>query len=138
MMNAKILIGAGLLAALAASGCSTVLRGAHEKVEIVSTPPGALCRIYRESEGYIKAVNTPGAVYIARSADPIKVVCKKDGYKTASSVAAPVETNDIISNAATGAAFGSIAGVGTAILDGASGAKHDLPNTINISLQRDI
>ena len=140
-MTTKIWLGAILGAAFAASGCSTVLRGTHEKVEIVSDPPQALCRIYRESEGYLKSVATPGAVYVPRSADPIRVVCKKDGYKTASVIASPVTTSDIVGNAAGVASAGAAAAgagvmVGGAFIDGASGANNDLPDVISVSLQK--
>ena len=127
-------------AALAVSGCSTILRGTHEKVEIVSDPP-AFCKIYRESEGYLKSVAAPGAVYIPRSADPIRVVCEKDGYDTASVIASPVKTSDIVGNAAGvagGAAAAPGAGVmiGAAFMDGISGANQDLPDVILVRLQR--
>ena len=134
-MTIKILGGTILAAAFAASGCSTILRGTHEKVEIVSAPPQALCRIYREGEGYLKAVATPGAVYIPRGAEPIKVVCKKDGYKTASVVASPAKTSDIVGNAAGVAAGSGVVLIGGAFIDGATGANQDLPDVISVNLQ---
>lgn len=137
-MKTKTLLGAVLAASFAVSGCSTILRGTHEKVEIVSAPPQALCRIYRESAGFLKSVATPGAVYIPRAAEPIRVVCKKDGYKTASIVASPVKTADIVGNAA-GVAGGGGAGllIGGAFMDGIAGSNQDLPDVISVNMQRD-
>ncbi|MGI9297948.1 MAG: hypothetical protein ACR2QC_08625 [Gammaproteobacteria bacterium] len=135
-MNTKILLGTVLTAAVAASGCSTILRGTYEKVEIVSTPPQALCRIYRDSEGYLKSVDTPGAVYVPRAAEPIRVVCKKDGYKTASVVASPVKTSDIVGNAAGVAAGSGGVMIGGAFIDGIAGANQDLPDVISVNMQR--
>ncbi len=134
-MKNTILTGGILAAMLAVSGCSTILRGTHEKVEITSTPPQAHCRIYRESTGYLKAVATPGAVYIPRAAEPIQVVCKKDGYKTTTVTASPALTSDIVGNSAGIAAFGSPGIIAGAIIDGANGANRDLPQTIAVHLQ---
>ncbi|MGU9951904.1 MAG: hypothetical protein ACNYPH_06330 [Gammaproteobacteria bacterium WSBS_2016_MAG_OTU1] len=128
-MKNKYILGASILtAAVLISGCSTVLRGTHEKVEIISSPEKALCRIYRGSEGYLKAVATPGAVYLPRSSDDIKVVCKKDGYKTTTIVASPVKTSDIVGNAVTGG--------GSAIADLINSAHADLPDTIRVNLSK--
>ncbi|MBE8158884.1 MAG: hypothetical protein HAW59_05785, partial [Betaproteobacteria bacterium] len=90
MKNTKsqLLAGAGLAAVLAVSGCATITRGTHEKVEIASDPAGALCRIYRHSSGYLKSVATPGAVYIPRSEEPIEIVCSKNGYESGAIIAA--------------------------------------------------
>lgn len=136
MKNTKLL-GATLAAAFAVSGCSTILRGTHEKVEIASTPSQALCRIYRESTGYLKSVDTPGAVYIPRAAEPVKVVCRKDGYQTATIIASPAITGDIIGNAAgMGVGLpGLPVWLGGAFLDGATNANQDLPDVIAVDLQ---
>lgn len=130
-----------MAAAFAVSGCSTILRGTHEKIEITSTPSQALCRIYRESTGFLKSVATPGAVYIPRSAEPVRIVCTKDGYETASVTASPAQTSDIVGNtagvgaAAFGTGFGAPAFVGGAMIDGATGANRDLPDTIAVRLR---
>lgn len=96
-------------AALALSGCGTMLTGAYEKVEIVTTPPGAYCKIYREGQGFLKSVATPGAKYIQRGRKPITIVCSKDGYKTATVVDEPTTIKDdqgLITNfASAGATF---------------------------------
>lgn len=140
-MSKKSLIGAGILAmALVASGCSTVLRGTHEKVKIVSTPESAHCSIYRDSTGYLKSVATPGAVYIPRSNEAIRVVCKKDGYKTASIVASPID-GDLGAGNAVGAASSSFAGaagiIGGFAVDAFNSATTDYPDTISVEMEEE-
>ena len=133
MKNAKLLAGAGLAAVFAASGCATITRGTHEKVTIVSSPEQALCRIYRESTGRLKDVATPGAVYIPRSPEPIKVVCSKEGYETASVVAAPTTNGVLIGNTAASAFFpAALAG---AAFDVNNGANRELPEVIVVNME---
>ena len=132
-MNTKTLIGACVLA-IAVSGCATILNGPQEKVQIVSTPEQALCRIYRESTGYLKAVATPGAVYIPRSAEPIRVVCKKDGYQTTEVVASPHKTADVVKNGLGLTAGGPFFLFGV-LVDNINGASQDLPDTISVNLK---
>lgn len=124
----NILMTAAALAALAVSGCAMPLYGTHEKVTIATMPEGALCKIYRDSEGFIKEVNTPGAKYIRRSPEAIRVVCSKRGYKDAVVEVEARARGEIIANAAT---------FGAALLpDLASGAPYELPEKIEIELTK--
>ncbi len=127
-----------MAALLAASGCSTVLHGTHEKIEIVSTPERALCRLYRENSGYLKSVVTPGAVYIPRSDAPLKIVCSKNGFQTATvSALATTAHGDIAGNSGLipqGAA-GLGVGVFSLVTDVANSANYELPDTISVNLK---
>ncbi|MDM5146990.1 hypothetical protein NQX30_01135 [Candidatus Persebacteraceae bacterium Df01] len=127
--GSKRLLGVGLVGVVVAiSGCSSVLRGTHEKVEIVTTPEKALCKLYRGSEGYLKSVATPGAVYIPRSVDSLEVVCYKDGYEVSSVVVEATKSNDIFGNVATG-------GLGI-FVDLVSSSHLHLPDTINVNMEK--
>lgn len=132
-----------MTATLVAGGCSTVLRGTHEKFTVTSEPKRALCRIYRGGEGYLKAVATPGSVYLRRSPEPLKVVCKKRGYKTATAVAG--EESFGLQSASLGNAFslgidtaalGVGAAAGGAALDIANNAYVDMPDSIHVVLEK--
>lgn len=70
-------------AVVALGGCSTMFTGAYEKVEIVTSPPGAYCKIYREGQGFLKSIATPGEKYIMRDRRTLTITCSKKGYKTA-------------------------------------------------------
>ena len=134
----KGLLGVGLTAAaLLVSGCSTILKGNYEKLTIVSTPERAHCSVYRESEGYLKAIVTPGARYIPRSAEPIRIVCKKAGHETVTITAKPVKAGEVAANVA-GLAAGSGVGlplmVGGLFFDTLTGNNNELPDVISVVL----
>ena len=150
-MNIKTLVSIGILAAmLGTSGCATILRGTHEKVSVESTPEQALCRIYRQSEGFLKSVVTPGAVYIARSYEPIQIKCQKSGYETTSITAAAILNSDIPGNIAAfpvsssvGSSIIAPAGIVSAVplaagvfIDAANAAHANLPEVIKVELKR--
>lgn len=126
-------IGAALLGL---SSCASYQHGAYKKITVTTAPEAALCKIYREDEGFIKSIATPGSKYIRRNAAPIEIVCSKDGYKTKSVSISSSPTTDeqdtsFVGNALfTGVAPGFLA-------DTISGAKYDLPDKIEITLDRD-
>ena len=72
--------------AVALSGCATIKNGAYEKISVTSNPENALCRIYREGQGYLKAVASPGETYVMRDNEALTVTCSKAGYQTTSVV----------------------------------------------------
>ena len=134
----KGLLGVGLTAAaLLVSGCSMMVKGNYEKLTIVSTPEQAHCSVYRASEGYLKSIVTPGARYIPRSPEPIRVVCKKEGHETVTITAKPVKAGEMAGNAA-GLAAGTGVGVplmvGGLIFDTLAGTNNDLPDVISVVL----
>ena len=88
-------------AAFAVNGCSSFLHGAHEKIEITTSPAGAYCKMYRDSAGFMKSVVTPGSKYIQRSGEPVTVVCEKDGYETASLVISSEKRKEMVGNVTT-------------------------------------
>ena len=125
-MRAGILAVVGMVVL---SGCASLKNGAYEKVEIVSNPAGAYCEIYREGQGLLKAIATPGAKYIKRGKEPVQIVCSKKGYETVAVEIAPTKDKIAVGN--------MIANVGVGlIVDSASGAIYELPDKIELSLKR--
>ena len=122
-----LLIGA---AAATLSGCASIAHGPYEKIAITSSPEKALCKIYREGHGYVKAVATPGETYLMRDHAPITVTCSKAGYKTTSMVAntARSEQDNIGNFATVGATF---------FLDLANSTQDRLPDAIHIDLPKE-
>ena len=59
MREKGVLLLAGLMT-IALSGCGTMRSGTYDKVTIVSNIEGAHCKLYRDGEGYLKAITTPG------------------------------------------------------------------------------
>lgn len=82
MLIVRTVIAAGLGVALA--GCSTVVDGRHQTLTVKSDPAGADCSIDRKGEVIARINPTPGTVTIRKTKDDITIVCRKDGYETAS------------------------------------------------------
>jgi hypothetical protein len=114
-------------AALALSGCATVIRGTHETFRIASTPDGAVAQL---SGG--ESCVTPCAVEIGR-ADPFQVRISKAGFVTQTvsvrSVTSGAAGVGLLSNALVGGIVG-------ASVDLSSGAMRSLtPNPLKVRLE---
>ena len=123
--SAMVSVAAAAVSVLA--GCTSIEYGPYEKIAITSSPERALCKIYREGHGYVKAVATPGETYLMRDIAPINVVCSKQGYETASVVVATKRDNkdNIINFANFGIGF---------VIDTANGMYEELPETVHVDL----
>lgn len=118
-------------AIFALSGCASLFQGTHEKLTVRTSPAGALCNVYREDEGLLKVILTPGAAYIRRDRDPVTVVCKKDGYVESSIRLTP--NRDILGGAdGTAEPFANLGFP----LDVANSAIFDLPDEAQIILRK--
>ena len=117
-------------AIFALGGCASLLQGTHEKLTLRTSPGGALCNVYRDGEGLLKVVVTPGAAYIRRDLNPVTVVCRKDGYQESSIVLVP--SKDIFGSA--GGTAEPFANLGFP-LDVMNDAIYDLPDEANIVLR---
>ena len=117
-------------AIFALSGCASLLQGTHEKLTLRTTPDGALCNVYRDGEGLLKVIVTPGAAYLRRDSDPVTVVCKKDGYQEGTAVLVP--SKDILGSA--GGTSEPFANMGFP-LDVMNSAIYDLPDEARIVLR---
>jgi len=98
----KLLTAVAAFAALALSGCATLMNGSTQAVNIRTDPPGAICEVeeyvilfdpynyhyhkYHKSAGVekvsIASIVTPGIVVLKRD-DSYSVSCQSPGYKKA-------------------------------------------------------
>lgn len=117
------------VAAGALSGCASISQGAYQKIEISSNPENALCKIYRDGQGYLKSVATPGETYIRRDSGALTVTCSKAGFKTASVTEGTEQSGDNIGNFAT---------LGTGFLfDLGNQSQFNVPDSIHVNLSRE-
>jgi membrane-associated protease RseP (regulator of RpoE activity) len=118
------------VAALAASGCSTLTEGTSQTIAVTTTPPGALCMLTRDGQPIATIGPTPGTATVDRSTREILVTCHKTGF-------GDVSYADQADLAA--ATFGNImtGGVGFAV-DFATGADIKYNGTVNIALARTV
>ena len=128
----------GFVVALAAflPGCSTMLNGTHQGVNISSNPPDAYCELSRQSEGMLNAVNTPERVYIPRDSESLIITCERKGYKKSVFVIPSIPRDDIHADsiAATG---GVMWGAGVLLADIANHSSYALPTDITVDLEKE-
>ena len=120
-------------AALAASGCSTVIRGTKETARFESTPPGATVTATRitDNDDNPVACIAPCKLQLSRKRD-FYVTFELDGYKPVtaklSSLVTPGGGVGFLGNAVAGGVVGGVVDAGT-------GALHDLrPNPMRATL----
>ncbi|MGB8841258.1 MAG: hypothetical protein WCC64_09295, partial [Aliidongia sp.] len=118
------------VAALAASGCSTLTEGTSQTIAVTTTPPGAVCTLTRDGQAIATIGPTPGTATVDRSTQEVLITCHKGGF-------GDVSYTDRADVAA--ATFGNImtAGVGFAV-DLATGADSKYNGTVNIALARTV
>jgi hypothetical protein len=64
----------GIVGALLASGCATAFHGRSQKVEVVTSPPGAI------AEALGQKIRTPGMLRLPREAPFVQIRIQKEGY----------------------------------------------------------
>jgi hypothetical protein len=124
-MNCKV-IAVAFVAALCSS-CATVIRGAHEQVEILSTPPGADVRLSTGETGV-----TPVS-FVKSRRDSFQVTVSKPGYET--QIVNVVSRPSGSGVAATTAGNVALGGPLAVAVDAGTGAWNSLyPNPVSVEL----
>lgn len=111
------------------TGCSSIIEGTSQEIQINTNPSGAYCAIYRQNEIIGRVDETPGGITIQKTKYDITIKCDKKGYETATY---------LDHSGVAGATFGNIVlggGIGWAI-DSASGADNHYDSPINITLPK--
>jgi len=109
------------------SGCATITKGRAQTVTIDTFPPGANCTLTREGEALAVVNPTPNTISVAKSKDPIAVVCKKEGYIDSTGVVESKFQDMTVGNVL----FGGLIGVA---VDASSGAMNEYPPMVTITL----
>ncbi len=117
-----------VLPLLALANCAGVVEGYSQKITVVTTPPGATCRLDRAGTQLGTIDTTPGSVVVSpKTAENIEVTCEKPGFSRAAA------TNKSDTSAAV---FGNIllGGVIGAIADRQTGAAYKYDSVVNVTL----
>ena len=121
-MDLKLLLGA----ALCFTSCATITRGTHERLQVISTPPGANVKLSTGETGV-----TP-ATFVKLRRDSLQVTISKPGYLTetvnvesrASGTGVAAPAGNVVAGAVIGAA-----------VDAGTGAWNSLyPNPVSVQL----
>ena len=109
------------------SGCATITKGSSQTVTVNTDPSGAVCTMTRDAKHLATVNPTPGSISISKSSGLVSVNCKKDNYLDAAGTMASEFQAMTFGNIL----FGGLIGVA---VDAASGASHEYPPLITITL----
>ena len=74
-----------LAAAVAFSGCATIVYGLTQTLTVATDPPGAGCTLERKGGDIAEITLTPAEIEIARSQFDLTISCRKEGHFDATS-----------------------------------------------------
>lgn len=119
----------GAAMALSAAGCSSILDGTSQEIQVNTYPAGASCTFLRKGQPIATVSPTPGSALVKKTKSPVSIVCDKPGYAQATLA-------DKSGTAAAVAADLLVPVVGWAV-DSASGAdnKYESPVTLTLAPQ---
>ncbi len=123
----KILYGSLLTLAALTSGCATLTKGGSQAVTVDTDPSGAACTLTRDAKPVAVVNPTPGSVQVEKAKGTIAVGCKRLGYLEAAGNLASEFQAMTFGNIL----FGGVVGI---VVDAASGAMHEYPATVTITL----
>ena len=119
----------GLLLSLVVltSGCATLTKGGSQTVTVDTDPSGATCALTRDAK-HVAIINpTPGSVPVEKAQGTIAIACNRQGYLEAAGTLASEFQAMTFGNIL----FGGVIGI---VVDAASGAMHEYPATVTITL----
>lgn len=111
------------------TGCSSIIEGTSQEIQVNTNPPGANCIFNRNGETIAGIGPTPSGATVKKTKYDITIICAKKGYE---------EATYLNHSGAAGATFGNVilgGGIGWAI-DSASGADNKYDSPVNITLSK--
>jgi len=112
---------------LLTGGCATLTKGGSQTVTVDTDPSGAVCTLARDAKTLAVINPTPGSVPVEKAKGTIAIGCTKQGYLEASGNLASEFQAMTFGNIL----FGGIVGI---VVDAASGAMHEYPAKVTITL----
>ncbi|MCR0984636.1 hypothetical protein [Roseomonas populi] len=116
-----------LLGLVFLSACATITTSPSQDLTVLTEPPGADCRIERNSNLVATLEATPGQVRIGNSTRDTTVACAREGYTPAQAVLTPRFQPMLLGNALAGGVVGVIVDVST-------GAAARYPDTVQMTM----
>ena len=113
-------------------GCSSITQGTSQDITINTNPEGANCEVEREGVQIANVTNTPATVNIDKTKHDIKIICRKEGYQTATFMN---ESGWEGSSGGAGIALDVVLTLGmSSAIDSATGADNKYQSPVNITL----
>jgi hypothetical protein len=117
----------GTLLATTLTGCASITKGSAQTIAVNTDPSGAACTLTRDGQVIGEINPTPSTVSVYKSGKPIIVTCRMAGYADSAARLGAGFEDMTLGNII----FGGLIGV---FVDMGSGATHDYPTTISITL----
>lgn len=122
----------GIVCALLLSGCATIVKGTRQPLKVdTGAATAARCSgIDREGTRYVWSA-TPSEVVVQKGKAPITITCERPGFKPLT-FTVDREGNNWT---AGGFLFGLTGGVISIIVDEATGAAGNYPDTVTVEME---
>lgn len=120
---------AGMVIAMAFSGCATLLAGTDQNISVNTTPAGAECELVRDGATIGAIPSTPGTANVRKTKDEIRMVCRKDGYLPTETVLPSGADRRSYANM-----FLGVWGLITLGVDSITGADNSYPDSQSVTL----
>lgn len=117
----------GAFAAIAISGCSSIIEGTSQDIVVNSDPSGAKCVFERQGRTIAQVDATPGVITIDKTKHDINITCSKEGYQDGSYF----NKSDVAAMTAGNLILGG--GIGW-VIDSASGADNKYDGSVMVTL----
>jgi hypothetical protein len=111
-------------------GCATITKGSQQTITVATDPAGATCDLARDGKPLAVVNPTPGSIPIEKASGTIALSCRKAGYKVAAGSLASEFQAWTFGNIILGGVIGIV-------VDAASGAMHEYPSMVTITLEPD-
>ena len=126
-MQHRLAVTGVLLLSFVLGACATIVEGSDQTVTVITEPPGAACTLTRGGETVGAANPTPASITLEKSKDNVSIVCEKEGYfKGTMGLSAGFQAMTI-----GNVLLGGVVGL---VIDAASGAMHEYPESVTIVL----
>lgn len=113
---------------LALSGCSTIVEGPHQTIDIDTNPAGASCK-FSNNGNNVGEVVTPGSLRVEKTKYDLVISCRKSGYETATYYNHSGVDGVTLGNLV----LGGVIGWG---IDSATGSDNKYTDQVHLTLQR--
>ncbi len=112
---------------LSCAGCSSIIEGTSQEIEVATYPSGASCTLLRQGQPIGQISQTPGSTLIKKTKYDITVLCDKPGYVEATTLDPSGTAMASVANLLSSAGIGWV-------IDSAAGADNEYDSPVNLTL----
>jgi len=112
------------------NGCASLTQGTSQTIIFNLNPSEARCTVSRTGDGELGSITgSQNTISVQKDKDDIIIVCNAPGYKT--------KSQHLVSSV-SGAGIASVAFIDLGITDMITGAMYKYPDTVTISMEKNL